>query len=239
MNDRSQASFDPRIADWLAGDANEAPEQALQIVLAGLPSMRQRHARRLPRRLFEMATAPRLAIGAAAVIAVVLSGAFVLGPLATDNVGGVRPTPSPSSSALRSKIPKTIGEVVMFIASPDAAAYIGLNPSHRLSQVLTALGKTQADLEVATGKRAGATPLLVIDALRVNGVGANAVLEAFETALADDAGISPSNTTIDRKEVVTWDSGTFYTAVYANDDVLYFVQSTDVDLVSRGLDALP
>ena len=44
MNDQDRAAFDPRIADWLEDDPNEAPDQALQIVLAAFPSVKQRHA---------------------------------------------------------------------------------------------------------------------------------------------------------------------------------------------------
>ena len=74
MNDQDRAAFDPRIADWLEGDPNTAPEPTLQIVLAAFPSIRQRHAMRLPWRFPSMSTMPKLALGAAAVIAVVLGG---------------------------------------------------------------------------------------------------------------------------------------------------------------------
>jgi hypothetical protein len=107
MSDQDQTFFDPRIADWLEGDPNEAPDQALQIVLAAFPSIKQRRAMRVPRRFFAMTTAPKLAIGAAAVIAVVLGGSFILGPGSPGPGGGPGPSPSPSPSISPSPSPST------------------------------------------------------------------------------------------------------------------------------------
>ena len=95
MTPQDQSTFDPRIADWLEDDPNTAPDQALEIVLAAFPSIKQRHASRVPRR-FTMPTLPKLAIGAAAVVVVVLTGAFLLRPPAPGTGGG--PTPSPSTA---------------------------------------------------------------------------------------------------------------------------------------------
>ena len=54
----------------------------------------------LPWRFTTMSTTSRLGLGAAAVIVVVLGGAFVLGPRAPDHVvGGGGPTASPSTIA--------------------------------------------------------------------------------------------------------------------------------------------
>ena len=94
MTPQDQATFDPRIADWLEDDPNNAPDQALGIVLAALPSIKQRHASRLPWR-FTMPMLPKLAIGAAAIVVVVLAGAYLLGPPASGPAAG-GPTPSPS-----------------------------------------------------------------------------------------------------------------------------------------------
>ena len=80
MTDQDRTPFDPRIADWLEGDPNTAPEPTLEIVLAAFPSIKQRHGSRLPWRFSAMPTSFKLALGATAVIAVVLGGAFVLGP---------------------------------------------------------------------------------------------------------------------------------------------------------------
>ncbi len=99
MNDQDRASFDPRIADWLEDDPNAAPEPTLQIVLAAFPSIRQRHAMRLPRRFPTMSTMPKLALGAAAVTAIVLGGALLTRPPSSlDGVGVPPPSASPSPS---------------------------------------------------------------------------------------------------------------------------------------------
>jgi hypothetical protein len=96
MTRHDHTTFDPRIADWLEDDPNNAPDQALDIVLAAFPSIKQRHASRLPRR-FTMTTLSRLALGAAAIVVVVLAGAFLVRPPAS-GVGGDGPTPSPSTA---------------------------------------------------------------------------------------------------------------------------------------------
>ncbi len=96
MTPHDLTTFDPRIADWLEDDPNNAPDQALDIVLAAFPSIKQRHASRLPRR-FTMTTLPKLAFGAAALVVVVLAGAFLLRP-PESGFGGGGPTPSPSTA---------------------------------------------------------------------------------------------------------------------------------------------
>jgi hypothetical protein len=98
MNDQDRASFDPRIADWLEDDPNTAPEQTLDIVLAAFPSIRQRHAMRLPRR-FPTMSMPKLALGAAVVVAVVAGGFMIIRPPSSvPAVGPPGPTASPIPS---------------------------------------------------------------------------------------------------------------------------------------------
>ena len=68
MMPTTPSTFDRRIADWLAGDPNEAPETVMSAVIAALPTVRSaaaspvrsggRRARPLPRRLPDKATAP-------------------------------------------------------------------------------------------------------------------------------------------------------------------------------------
>ena len=104
MTPYDQATFDPRIADWLEDDPNDAPDQALEIVLAAFPSIKQRRASRVPRR-FNMTTLPRLAFGAAAaIVVVVLGGAFLLRPPASGVAGG-GPTPSPTAAPTQTPSP--------------------------------------------------------------------------------------------------------------------------------------
>src|SRR3954452_9956866 len=75
--------FDQRIADWLETDPDHAPAQALDIVLAAVPSVRQR--REAPWRFRQMTMPLRLAT-AALIGALVLGGAFLL------TGGGSRPS---------------------------------------------------------------------------------------------------------------------------------------------------
>lgn len=116
MNDQDHATFDPRIADWLEGDPNDAPDRALQVVLAAFPSVKQRHAMRLPWRYFEMLSAPKLAIGAVAVAAVVLGGGALYVAAPGQGTGGqpsAPPSATPSPSARTTAAPS--------VAPPSAA----------------------------------------------------------------------------------------------------------------------
>src|SRR6185503_20187866 len=79
MNRSDPSLFDPRIADWLEDDPHAAPDQALDVVLAAFPSIKQRRAARVPWRFLDMSSPLKLAFGAMA-IAVVVGGVFFLGP---------------------------------------------------------------------------------------------------------------------------------------------------------------
>jgi hypothetical protein len=105
MNDQDRTSFDPRIADWLEDDPNIAPEPALKIVLAAFPSIRQRHATRLPWRFPSMSTMPKLALGATAVFAVVLGGSAIYFGGPQQHAGGPPPSPIPSATSAPSSAP--------------------------------------------------------------------------------------------------------------------------------------
>jgi hypothetical protein len=79
--------FDPRVADWLENDPDNAPRQVLETVLAAVPSIPQRRAVRLPRRPLMMDRFAYLAAAAAmAVIAVLAVG-----------TGAFRDSPSPTN----------------------------------------------------------------------------------------------------------------------------------------------
>jgi TolB protein len=79
MNRSDEALFDTRIADWLEDDPHAAPDQALDVVLAAFPSIKQRRAARAPWRFLDMSAPLKLAFAAAA-IAVVVGGVMLFGP---------------------------------------------------------------------------------------------------------------------------------------------------------------
>jgi len=97
MTRPSDPLFDQRIADWLEHDPDHAPAQALEVVLAAVPSIRQRRAWRATWRFQTMPMFTRVA--AAAVIGVIALGGMllVIRPGQTV-VGGPGPTPGASSS---------------------------------------------------------------------------------------------------------------------------------------------
>jgi hypothetical protein len=98
MNRSDETLFEPRIADWLEDDPHAAPDQALDVVLAAFPSIKQRRASRVPWRYFDMSIPLKLASAAAIAIAV-LGGMLLFGrPSAGPSVGG-GPTPTSSPSA--------------------------------------------------------------------------------------------------------------------------------------------
>lgn len=99
MNDQDHTTFDARIADWLEGDINEAPAQALQVVLAAFPSIGQRRRLASPRWRMPFRS-PVVAMAVAAVLVVgLIAGALRL--FTPDRgIGGPSPSPSdPTSSA--------------------------------------------------------------------------------------------------------------------------------------------
>ena len=102
-----ESLFDPRIADWLEDDPHAAPDLALDIVLAALPSIKQRRAGRVPRRFLEVFNMRTGLVAAATVIAISIGGLYMLGPRPTGpgasissptapTVPSVRPTVAPS-----------------------------------------------------------------------------------------------------------------------------------------------
>ncbi len=67
MTRSDEPLFEPRIADWLEDDPYTAPDQALDVVLAAFPSIKQRRAWRVPWRVPGMTTPLRFGLTAAAV----------------------------------------------------------------------------------------------------------------------------------------------------------------------------
>jgi hypothetical protein len=98
--------FDPRLADWLEEDDSTAPEQALEIVLASFPSIKQRRAVRVPWRTTSMSSTLRLGLAAAVVVAAAIGSIYFLGSRSNSPVAGpetqspsVSPSEAPSNGA--------------------------------------------------------------------------------------------------------------------------------------------
>ena len=139
MNDHDQASFDPRVAEWLEGDPNTAPDQALQVVLAAFPSIDQRRAKRLPRRTFDMITIPRVAFGAAAVVAiVVIGGVYFLKPFAGTTAPGAGATPG----VIESPVPSASASPTA-VAPPVPAVVFGMRPGMGGASWIQTLGPAE------------------------------------------------------------------------------------------------
>jgi hypothetical protein len=95
MNRSDEQLFDTRIADWLEEDPTRAPDQALDVVLAAIPSIRQRRSWRALRRFSEMTTPLRFALSGAAVLILAVGAFNLLGPGKSPGAGSLS-TPSPS-----------------------------------------------------------------------------------------------------------------------------------------------
>lgn len=119
MNRSNEPLFDPRVADWLEEAPNTAPDQALDVILAAFPSIKQRSAPRGPWR-FVMPTYAKALAAAAAVVVVVLSSAWLLGTRPDPSVGGPgpivspSPSPAPSGSPSGAASPSSPGSTVSF-----------------------------------------------------------------------------------------------------------------------------
>jgi hypothetical protein len=100
MTRSDEPLFEPRIADWLEDDPHAAPDQALDIVLAAFPSIKQRRASRVPWRFLDMPGSLKLAAAAVAVILAIGGAAWILGRGSGSGVGGPNlATPSATSPA--------------------------------------------------------------------------------------------------------------------------------------------
>jgi hypothetical protein len=107
MTRSDEPLFEPRIADWLEDDPYTAPDQALDIVLAAFPSIKQRRAWRVPWRVPGMTTPLRLGLTAAAVGALAIGSLLVVnrGPSGPAGPGGPTPSATPAAAASPSSSP--------------------------------------------------------------------------------------------------------------------------------------
>lgn len=120
MNRSTEPDFDQRIADWLEGDPNLAPRQAIETVMAAYPSIPQRRRIGLPRR-FPIMTMP-IRIAAAAVIGVLaVGGAYYLSRPAQPAIGAPSPAPTSQAPATSSAADGGSGSAHYEITGPDAA----------------------------------------------------------------------------------------------------------------------
>lgn len=100
MTRSDNALFDPRIADWLEDGPHAAPDDALSVVLAALPSVKQRHSWASPTMLAAVATAAVVAlivVGAAIALNLGLEQPGVV-PDVSDGPSPSQPIPTPSPS---------------------------------------------------------------------------------------------------------------------------------------------
>ena len=98
--------FDPRLADWLEEDPTTAPDQALDVVLASLPSIKQRRAVRVPWRNRDMSSTLRLGLAAAVVVAATVGGLYFLSSRNGPSVAAPETSP-PAESAPPSAAPSS------------------------------------------------------------------------------------------------------------------------------------
>jgi hypothetical protein len=116
--------FEPRIADWLEDDPDNAPDVVLATVLAAFPSIPQQHASRVPWRFRPMTQTTRLLAGAAAIAVVLIGGVLLLRP-----GGGTGPAAQPPSSA-----PSTSPAATGASPSGTARAPLALTETFRSSR---------------------------------------------------------------------------------------------------------
>ena len=170
MSRRSTSpEFDPRIADWLEDDPDDAPDAALETVLAAFPSIPQRRTLRVPWRTRPMTSPARVA--AAALVGVLAIGAtmFVIRPVSPDV--GTKPIatspapssgiPAPSESASNSALipdglyatdPVAVADIV---ASIDAdAALTAAQRTDLINNVIAIKGAStySASIELRSGR---------------------------------------------------------------------------------------
>lgn len=94
MTRQPDPGFDPRIADWLEADPDNAPPEVLRTVESALPSIPQRRVLRLPWRTLPM-NRPILVLATVGLLAVLGIGAVTVGSRPSTTT----PTPAPTAPA--------------------------------------------------------------------------------------------------------------------------------------------
>ena len=137
-------------------------------------------------------------------------------------------------------IPETVGDVQVSVIQADGESFVAANVSRRLAPILTALGKTPADVTVASGTGSasgGAT--LFIDAVSIDGADAEALVAAFQSAAEAVPGTTVEPIEAGGRPAVQVTTASSTLAVTAEGDTLVYVQSPDPALVTAALAALP
>lgn len=125
MTRSDEPLFDPRLADWLEDAPHRAPDDALEVVLAAFPSIKQRRAWRVPWRAPQMTTPIRLGLAAAAIV-VAVGGAYLLAPRSAPGVGG--PTPSTSAEGSSGPTPTPTAALIGTVTLNDTACRLDGTP---------------------------------------------------------------------------------------------------------------
>ncbi len=160
-------------------------------------------------------------------------------PSAAPTVGPSTAPSAPAAPGPAATLPATVGDVSLTISEPDTATYLKVNVGRRLGPILAALGKTDADVQVASANGATEDGSLFIDAVRIDGTDAATLLGAARTALTAPPTTGAKDATVGGKPVIAWTQTSGTTAVYAHDDVLYFIASPIADRVDATVAALP
>jgi hypothetical protein len=146
---------------------------------------------------------------------------------------------APSAAAgndLASTIPTEINGIPITMTTVEPEAFIGTSDRHRIQPLLTALGKTPADLEAVAGGGGAETNSVIIEAVRINGADPSGLAEQVRAALSADAGAPVDAGTVGGKEVFTLGEDRH---VYVTDDAVYFVSASNPEMAEATLTALP
>jgi hypothetical protein len=183
--------------------------------------------------------APASAAPSAAASAPAASAAASMSPAASASASAAASTGA-ATGDLEALVPATVGDVTMSATETDGETYVIANVNRQLGPILTALGKTPADVQVvsATGSAAGGATLF-IDVVRVNGADATALLDAFQTAASAAPGAQVETSDVGGRQVVTVTNPSYTLAVTATGDTLIYIQSPDAELVTTAVEALP
>lgn len=138
-----------------------------------------------------------------------------------------------SDQNLESLFPDTLGGETVSVQSVSGTEFMGLGGATELQAVLTALGKTPADMSVAIGGAGG----VLISAVKINGANGPAIMNALfaayqaETATVTDVTFGGKAV----KKITQSDSPDDITYIYTAQDVVFAVGSSGGDLTDAQL----